>query len=154
MSDTWATRWIAAWHGAAAIATANGAVREATYGRRVSERKAQRLSGASLVAALTLYYWNLQRRWPIPSRANAAKIGIAWVALRIAFEFGLGCGVQKQSWREMLSAYNITNGQTWPLVLAWIGIGPAVVRGLQSSSGAVRSSAGGDTRLPPQTHAK
>ena len=88
--DVWATRWIAAWLGAAAIATANGAIREATYGRHVSERNAQRLSGVSLVAALTLYFWNLQRRRPIPSGRNAARIGITWVALTIPFEFGLG----------------------------------------------------------------
>jgi hypothetical protein len=134
MSDAWATRWIAAWLGAAAIATANGAVREATYGRHLSEQSAQRLSGVSLVAALTLYFWNLQRRWPIPSRGNAAKIGISWVALTIAFEFGLGRGVQKQSWSEMRSAYNVAEGQTWPFVLAWIGFGPEVVRRLQRPS--------------------
>ena len=91
-------------------------------------------AGVSLVAALTLYFWNLQRRWPIPSRRNAAKIGLTWVGLTIAFEFGLGRGVQKQSWSEMLSAYNVANGQTWPFVLAWIGMGPAVVRRLQGSS--------------------
>ena len=137
MSDVWATRWIAAWLGAAAIATANGALREATYGRHVSEQNAQRLSGVSLVAALTLYFWNLQRRWPIPSRRNAAKIGLTWVGLTIAFECGLGRGVQKQSWSQMLSADNLADGQTWPLVLAWIGIGPAVVRRLQMPSRAV-----------------
>ena len=55
MSNAWATRWVAAWLGAAAIATANGAIREATYGRSIDEQNAQRLSGVILVAALTLY---------------------------------------------------------------------------------------------------
>lgn len=131
MREAWATRWTAAWLGAAVIATVNGATREATYGRRMQEQAAERLSGVSLVTALALYFWSLQRRWPIPSSRDAAKIGVTWVGLTLAFEFGLG-RVQKQSWEEMLAAYDITEGETWPLVLAWIGAGPAVVRRLQA----------------------
>jgi hypothetical protein len=145
MSGAWATRWITAWLGAAAIASVNGAIREATYGKRMEERRAQGFSGISLVGALTLYFWALQRRWPIPSRRGAARIGVAWVALTVAFEFGLGRGVQKQSWDEMLSAYNLAQGQTWPLVLAWIGLGPEVVRRLQ---GLPTRQAGRRARLP------
>jgi hypothetical protein len=134
MSSSWAGRWVAAWLGAVAIATANGAVREATYGRRIRERDAQRLSGIILVVALTVYLWRLHRRRPIPSSSDAARIGIVWVVLTIAFEFGLGRGVQKQSWSEMLAAYNLAKGETWPLVLVWIGIGPTVVRRLQGGA--------------------
>lgn len=132
MSKRWATPWIAAWPGAAALGTANGALREATYGRRVGEWSANQLSGISLVAALALYFWSLHRRWPIPSAHDAAKVGALWVTLTVAFEFGLGRTVAKQSWREMLAAYNLAKGQTWPLVLAWVGIGPSVVQRLQT----------------------
>jgi hypothetical protein len=132
MSESWTTRWLAAWLGAAAIGIANGAIRDATYGGHVDERAAHRLSGLTLVTALALYFWNLHRRWPVPSSGDAAKIGATWVALTIAFEFGFGRGVVKQSWGEMLADYNLAKGRTWPLVLAWIGVGPTVVRRLQT----------------------
>jgi hypothetical protein len=124
-------RWLAAWPGAALIGVANGAIREGTYGRQIDQQTAHRLSGISLAAALGAYFWNLHRRWPIPSGGDAARVGAAWVGLTVAFEFGLGRRVERRSWSEMLAAYNLAKGQTWPLVLAWIGIGPAVVRRLQ-----------------------
>jgi hypothetical protein len=135
MSETSMIRWLAAWPGAAIIGVANGAIREATYGRDIDERTANRLSGISLVTALAAYFWNLHRRWPIPSSGDAPKVGAAWVGLTVAFEFGLGRGIEKRSWSEMLAAYNLVKGQTWPLVLAWIGVGPAVARRLQPPEG-------------------
>jgi hypothetical protein len=131
MSETALTRWLAAWPGAALIGVVNGGIREATYGRHLEETRANRLSGISLVTALAIYFWGLQRRWPIPSSGDAAKIGCAWVTLTVAFEFGLGRGIEKRSWGEMLAAYNVVRGEAWPLVLAWIGVGPVVVRRLQ-----------------------
>jgi hypothetical protein len=124
-------RWVAAWPGAAAIGILNGAIREGTYGRRIEAERANRLSGVTLVAGLALYFWNLNRRWPIPSRTDAAKIGASWVTLTVVFEFGFGRAIEKRSWSEMLQAYNIAEGETWPAVLAWIAVGPGVVRGLQ-----------------------
>jgi hypothetical protein len=114
------------------LGVVNGAIREATYGNRVAEQRAERVSGITLAAALAVYFWKLHRRWPIPTGGDAAKIGTSWIVLTVVFEFGLGRGVQKQSWREMLAAYNVAQGQTWPLVVAWIGAGPIVVRGLQT----------------------
>ena len=124
-------RWAAAWPGAAAIGIANGAIREATYGRRIEAERANRLSGITLVAGLAVYLWKLHRRWPIPSSRDAAAVGASWVTLTIAFEFGFGRAVEKRSWSEMLAAYNLAKGQTWPLVVAAIGIGPSAVRRLQ-----------------------
>lgn len=131
MPRGWAKRWLAAWLGAAALGVANGALREGSYGRRLEQRTAQQLSGVTLSAALALYFWRLNRRWPIPTGADAARIGAAWVALTVAFEFGLG-RAQGQTWSEMLAAYDLAEGQSWPLVLAWIGVGPAAVRRLQA----------------------
>ena len=36
--------------------------------------------------------------------------------------------VAKQSWSELMADYDISKGRTWPLVLVWIGVGPAVMR--------------------------
>lgn len=120
-------RWIAAWPGAAVIASVNGALREAAYAPSLGRKQADRLSGVTLVTVLAVYFWKLNRRWPIRSNRVAVSIGAAWVGLTVAFEFALGRGVEKKSWGEMLHAYNLAEGETWPLVLAWIGLGPSVV---------------------------
>ena len=125
-------RWLLAWPGGALIGVANGVLREATYGRWVSERTAHQLSGITAVAAFALYFSSLQGRWPLRSTREAVEVGMGWLALTVAFEFGFGRLVAKQSWDELLADYDVAKGRTWPFVLAWIGMGPAVVRALQA----------------------
>jgi hypothetical protein len=121
-----------AWPGGALIGVANGVVREATYGRRVPERAAHQLSGATAVAAFAAYFSALDARWPLRDTREAVEVGMGWLALTVAFEFGFGRLVAKQSWEELLADYDIAEGRTWPFVLAWIGAGPAVVRALRA----------------------
>ena len=122
--------WTIGWLGGAAIGVANGVAREATYGRRVQARTAHQLSGLTAVAAFGAYFRALQRRAPIPTRREALTVGGVWLALTVAFEFGFGRLVAKQSWDELLADYDVRGGRTWPLVLAWIAVGPAVAREL------------------------
>jgi hypothetical protein len=51
--------------------------------------------------------------------------------MTVGFEFAFGRLVAKQSWQDLLADYNLARGRTWPLVLAWIAAGPAVVPGLR-----------------------
>jgi hypothetical protein len=124
-----------AWIGAAAIGIANGILREVTYGKRLDERDANQLSALTAIAAFAAYFWRLHRRWPISGSAEASRIGGAWLTLTVAFEFTFGRLVAKKSWRELAGEYNLAEGRAWPLVLAWLGTGPAVVRRLQRGSG-------------------
>lgn len=124
--------WIAAWAGAAAIGVANGIVREATYGRRMGERSGHNASGATAIAAFAAYFWLLHRRRPLARDRDAVTVGASWLVMTVAFEFGFGRLVARQSWEELLSDYDVTRGRTWPFVLAWLGIGPLVVRRAQS----------------------
>jgi hypothetical protein len=93
-----------------------------------SEWTAHQLSGLTGIGAFAAYFSALQRRWPIPSTREALKIGTSWLLLTVAFEFSFGRLVAKQSWEELGADYNPREGRTWPLVLAWIAVGPAVVR--------------------------
>ena len=123
-------QWTAAWVGASLLGIANGALRGATLAKWLDERRSDQISGATLIGALALYFRELDRRWPIPSGGEAAGIGAVWVALTVGFEFAFGRAVAKQSWEEMLSAYDLREGGGWPIVLVWIGVGPATVRAL------------------------
>jgi hypothetical protein len=123
-------RWIAAWTGGALIGVANGVIRQATFAKIVDDRAAHAASGATAIGAFAAYFSRLQRRWPIPTTSEALTIGCCWCALTVAFEFGFGRVVAKLSWRELLADYDLRQGRTWPLVLAWIAAGPAVVRKL------------------------
>jgi len=121
-------RWLQAWLGAVLIGVANGVAREATYGRALGVRAAHNVSGVTGVASFAAYFSALDHRWPIPSLGEALRIGAIWTALTVAFEFGFGRLVAKQTWDELLADYDVAEGRTWPLVLAWIAVGPAVIR--------------------------
>lgn len=119
--------WILGWLGGAAIGSANGALREATYGRRLSEPAANRISVLTAIAAFAIYFRSLQRRWPLASESEAAAVGAIWVLLTISFEFGLGSKIGK-SWGEMSAEYDIRRGRLWPLVLVSLAVGPELAR--------------------------
>lgn len=119
--------WIGAWAGGAGIGVANGALREGTYGRRLPEPAANAVSAALAVGLFAGYFRALQRRWPLPSRADAAAVGSVWIALTVCFEFGLGRAMGK-SWSELGSEYDLRRGRLWPLVLIAIGVGPEIAR--------------------------
>ena len=123
--------WIVAWLGGAGIGVANGILREATYAKAVGERAGHQISGVTAVAGFTAYFSWLQRRWPLRTDCDALRVGAVWLAATVVFEFGFGRLVAKQSWRDLLRDYDVRSGRTWPLVLAWLGVGPAVVRRLQ-----------------------
>jgi hypothetical protein len=83
-----------------------------------------------LVALLAIYFWLLQRRWPLATTRDAVSVGAIWVALSVLFEFGFGHYVEGDSWSDLLRSYDVTEGNIWVLVLLWIGAGPAIVRAL------------------------
>jgi hypothetical protein len=120
-------RWTAAWAGFAVVATANGLSR-GLYAGRLGDDRAHQVSTATLVAALTPYVRAVDRRWPLPTARGAAGVGAAWVALTLAFEFGFGHYVAKQSWQTLLADYDLRRGRLWPVVLAAVATMPATAR--------------------------
>jgi hypothetical protein len=127
---TW-RRWSAAWLGGTVLAIANGVVRELGYAGRVGDLAAHQISTATFLALFAAYFAALERRWPIATTRRALEIGATWVVLTVAFEFGFGHWVDGKSWAELLENYDLTSGHLFLLVLAWVGIGPAVVRALR-----------------------
>jgi hypothetical protein len=121
-------QWLPAWLGGAAIGVANGATRELTYGKRLGEGDANRISALTGIAAFAVLFAALQRRWPLARRSEAVTVGGAWLLLTIGFEFGFGRAVAKKSWSELGGEYDLRRGRLWPLVLLAIATGPALAR--------------------------
>ena len=119
-------RYLAAWLPMVFIAVANGALREAWLAPRLGELRGRQLSTLLLLALFTAYMAAVFRAWPIESARQAAALGLAWLALTLAFEFLLGRFVSRRSWREMLSEYTLAAGRLWVLVPLWIAVAPAV----------------------------
>jgi hypothetical protein len=121
-------RWVVAWLGASVLGIVNGGIRDFAYEERLGESTAGQISTGTLIALLALYFWILQRRWPLASRRDALSVGAIWVVLTVLFEFGFGSAAEGLAWREMLEPYDVTKGNVWILVLLWIAAGPATVR--------------------------
>ena len=117
--------WLIAWLAGPLIGIANGTLREVAYKDRVGELTAHQLSTGSAIALFAGYFELLARRRPLRSTHEALQVGAAWLALTVAFEFGFGRGVAHTSWDELLADYDLRKGRLWPLVLAWIALGPA-----------------------------
>lgn len=120
--------WVIAWIGGAGIGIANGVARELTYGKCLRKSKASRLSAVTAVTAFAVYFRVLNRRWPLGARRDSLSVGCIWLALTVCFECGLGRLVARKSWREIGAEYDLAKGRLWPLVLAWIVLGPEVMR--------------------------
>ena len=121
-------RWLTAWLGLAALGVANGIVREVAYVDTVGDHAAHQLSTFTLIAMIAGYTWWLQRRWPLISTADAVRIGVLWVVMTVAFEFGFGHYVDGASWSALLADYDITRGNLWILVLLTICVAPVFTR--------------------------
>ena len=128
--------WIAGWLGLAGLATANG-IGRGLYARRLGDHRAHQVSTATLVAVVLPYARAVERRRPIATAGGAAGIGAIWLALTVAFEFGLGRYVAKQSWRTLLADYDVRRGRIWPLALAAVAAAPSAARAarLRTKSG-------------------
>lgn len=124
-------KYLVAWAPMVAIAVANGLVREAWYGRRVSELRAHQISTASGLLLLGAYMWVIIRLWPPESLKEALAVGLMWLALTVAFEFLFGRYVAGHSWGRLLRDCNVLAGRVWLLVLIWVAIAPYVFLRLQ-----------------------
>ena len=125
-------RWLIAWVGAPVLAIVNGAIRELAYKDHVGESTADQISVAPLIALLALYFWILQRRWPLATRRDALLIGAAWAAMSVLFELGFGHYVEGDSWADLIRTYDVTAGNLWILIPLSIAAGPVTVRAISA----------------------
>jgi hypothetical protein len=123
--------WLVAWLGGPVIGIANGVARELVYKDRVGQLTAHQISTVTGIGLFALYFWALEGRWPLPSRRAALGVGATWAALTVAFEFGFGHYLDGKTWAELTADYDLRTGRLWPLLLAWLALGPLAVRELR-----------------------
>ena len=121
------TRYLVLWLLLALVAIVNGTLRQFVYGPYIPELAAHQLSTVTGILFTGITVWILNRARPIGSAKQAWIIGACWFLMTIAFEFGFGHYVAGHSWSRLLADYNVLEGRTWSLFLAWIGLLPWVI---------------------------
>ena len=128
-------RYLLVWLLLAAVAIANGIIRQGTYGKSMSELAAHQVSTVTAILATGAVVWGVDHFWPIESMYQAWIIGSCWLLMTVLFEFGFGRYVAGHSWQRLFADYNLLRGRVWPLFLVWILVLPVVVFSLRTSTG-------------------
>ena len=102
-------------------------MRQATYGVFVPELAAHQVSTLTGILATGAVVWIVHRYWAIQSASQAFGIGLCWLVMTVAFEFGFGHYVAGHSWDRLLADYNILDGRVWSLFLVWVAVAPVVI---------------------------
>ena len=110
------------------IAIANGGLREAWYGRHLSELRAHQVSTLTAILLFTGYMVALFAWRPTESLTQALAVGQLWLWSTLAFEFLFGHYVMGHPWRRLLGDYDLRAGRLWVLIPLWLAAGPAVLR--------------------------
>lgn len=117
-------RYVLLWVPMVAIAIGNGVLRQAWYGRHLSELRAHQVSTLTGVLLLGAYMAWVFRRWPARPGSRAAAVGAVWVVLTVGFEFLFGHYAAGHPWERLVADYNLAEGRLWPVVLAWVAAAP------------------------------
>ncbi len=124
-------RYVLAWFLLLVIAFANGALRQITFGKAMSELHAHQLSTLIGSVLIGVAVWFIIRTWPPSSSRQAVTIGVTWLSLTILFEFFMGLAVAGRPLLQVLHDYNVLAGRVWVLFLIWITVAPWLFYRLQ-----------------------
>jgi hypothetical protein len=111
------------------LAIVNAALRNNVYEPILkNELLAHQISTVTAIALfLTTMYLFFSRTRAAYTGTDLLIIGILWLALTTAFEFGFGHYVMGNPWSRLLHDYNLLAGRLWILVLVTILVGPYVI---------------------------
>lgn len=119
-------RYLLCWFLLAVVSVANGILRQSTYAGAMPELAAHQVSTFTGIVLTGLVVWLFSRRWPPDSARQALLIGLLWLAMTVAFEFGFGHYVAGHSWQQLFADYDLSAGRLWALFLLWIAALPYV----------------------------
>lgn len=120
-----ALRTLVVWFAILVLAFVNGLLREAVMVKSFERNVAFTLSGVILIAGIVVVSV-LSIRWigrfTLP---QYLAIGLLWLVLTLAFEFGFGM-LRGNSLATILDAYRFRDGNIWPIVLVVVLLAPAI----------------------------
>ena len=119
-------RYVLAWFPMLVIAVANGALRQATFAKSMSELRAHQLSTLIGSVLIGLVIWFVIAKWPPSSGRQALEIGVVWLFLTVIFEFFMGLVLARRPLSQVLHDYNLPAGRVWVLFLIWLTLAPWV----------------------------
>jgi hypothetical protein len=103
------------WLAILALAALNGAIRDLVVAPRIGDTAARAISTLVLSGVVLLVTW-LSIRWVGPRNARQARaVGMFWLVLTLAFEFGVG-RLSGKSLSAVLVDYDVLRGRIWVLV--------------------------------------
>jgi hypothetical protein len=119
-------RYVVAWILMVFIAIANGALRQLTFAKTMSEARAHQLSTLTGSVVIGAFIWFIVQTYPPSSNSQALSIGLVWGVSTIIFETFMGLFFQHRSVREILHEYNVFAGRVWLLFLIWLIVAPLI----------------------------
>jgi hypothetical protein len=115
------------------IAFGVGAVREGLLRPRIGEPKAHVIGTLIAVTLMMLVIYAFIRQiHESCSMTDLILIGVIWLIITVAFEFGFFHYVMGKPWETLLADYNVLRGRIWVLVLATVLLGPIIIGTLVS----------------------
>lgn len=108
------------------LAILNGTIRDLGYKKYLGDLLAHQVSTVSLIILFTIYIFLIVKYFPPVSATQAIWIGIIWMMMTLAFEFGFGRW-RGNSWCAILHDYNILEGRIWILIPIWLTIAPYIL---------------------------
>ena len=116
-------RALVIWFALLLVAVANGAFRETLLIPRFGSQAGHVVSTLMLCAGILLVTY-VAVPWIRPdSLRGTVAIGLAWLILTLAFEFGFG-RARAKPWAELLADYDVLKGRIWVLVLVTTAAAP------------------------------
>ena len=112
------------WFAVLALAMANGIAREKVLVPAIGPFAALVASGIILSACVFLVALAAAPWYGRLSSMRWLGVGVFWLAMTLAFEFGFGRLVQHKGWTELFEAYTFKGGNIWPLVLLVVLLAP------------------------------
>ncbi|MCC6303120.1 MAG: hypothetical protein IT489_10020 [Gammaproteobacteria bacterium] len=119
--------WIKAaafWWLILALAVLNGMLREEALVPLMGEVPGLAASGVMLSLCIFAVAFVAVPRYGRMSARRWWFVGLFWLLLTLAFEFGFGLFVQDKSLDILLDAYTFRGGDLWPVVLAVTFVSP------------------------------
>ena len=110
-------RALAVWLILLILAVLNGGLRDTQLSPRLGDTVGRGISTLLLCGLIVLATW-LTIGWIRPGGSREAlAVGALWVALTLAFEFGVGHYGFGKPWPELLADYDLSRGRIWIAVL-------------------------------------